>query len=242
MVGEKIYTMADMLWHRSELSPGLICFESLSHSDPPRGEHCNLQSEKHPFVRGPRRYQTDDFLYDQGDITRYVYLLTSGMVRRCRVLANGRRQILSFSLPGDIFSMTLHHQHSASAEAVTNMSVMFVERRKLLSLADSDSGVAQALLEVMMRDHDDMQEHMLSLTRSAESRLARFLLRYSARLQGPPQLSLPMTLRDIADYLGLTLETVSRTLNGMKCSGVIERAGPRQISLRDRSALECLAE
>ena len=119
---------------------------------------------------------------------------------------------------------------------------MFVERRRLLSLADSDVGVAQGLLEVMMHDHDDMQEHVLSITRSAESRLARFLLRYSARLQCPPWLSLPMTLRDIADYLGLTIETVSRTLNGMERSGLIERAGPRQISLRDRSALECLAE
>jgi CRP-like cAMP-binding protein len=239
MVGEKIYTMADMLWHRKALTAGLVCFESLSHSDPTRGEP---QSEKHPFFRGPRRYQADDFLYDQGDITRYVYLLTSGMVRRCRVLANGRRQILSFSLPGDIFSMTLNHRYSASAEAVTNTSVVFVERHRLLSLANSDSGVAQALLEVMMRDHDDMQEHVLSITRSAESRLARFLLRYSARLHCPPQFSLPMTLRDIADYLGLTLETVSRTLNGLKCSGMIERAGPRQISLRDRAALECLAE
>jgi CRP/FNR family nitrogen fixation transcriptional regulator len=164
------------------------------------------------------------------------------MVRRCRVLANGRRQILSFNLPGDIFSMALDHRHSASAEAVTNASVMFVERRRLLSLADSDSGAAQALLGVMMRNHDDMQEHMLSLTRSAESRLARFPLQYSARLQCRPQLSLPMTLRDIADHLELTLETVGRTLNGLKCSGMIERAGPRQISVRDRAALECLGE
>lgn len=148
------------------------------------------------------------------------------MVRRCRVLANGRRQILSFNLPGDIFSMALNHRHSASAEADTNASVMFVERRRLLlSLADSDSGAAQALLGVMMRNHDDMQEHMLSLTRSAESRLARFPLQYSARLQCRPQLSLPMTLRDIADHLELTLETVGRTLNGLKCSGMIERAG-----------------
>lgn len=234
--------MADMLWHRSALSAGQVCFKSLAHSSPTRGEYCNPRSEKSPFFRGSRRYQTDDFLYDQGDITRYVYLLTSGMVRRCRVLANGRRQILSFSLPGDIFSMTLNHRHSASAEAVTNASVMFVERRRLFSLAASDSGVPQALLEVMMHDHDEMQEHMLSITRGAEARLARFLLRYSARLQCPPWLSLPMTLRDIADYLGLTIETVSRTLNGMERSGLIERAGPRQISLRDRSALECLAE
>ena len=241
MVGEKIYTMADG-WHRLALSAGLVCFESLSHSHPTRGEHCNPPSEKPPFFLGSRRYQTDDFLYDQGDITRYVYLLTNGMVRRCRVLANGRRQILSFSLPGEIFSMTLDHRHSASAEAVTNTSVMFIERCRLLSLAGSDSGVAQALLEAMMRDHDDMQEHVLSITRGAEARLARFLLRYGARLQCSCQLNLPMTLRDIADYLGLTIETVSRTLNGMERSGLIERAGPRRISLRDRSALECLAE
>jgi CRP/FNR family nitrogen fixation transcriptional regulator len=177
-------------------------------------------------------------IYGEGEPSEYVYKVISGAVRTYRVLSDGRRQISAFYLPGDVFGLDLAREHAASAEAVAKSKVLFVRRSALLQVAQRNEAVTREIFEVASRELRRAQDHALVLIRSANERIAGFLLEMAQRLPKSEALELPMSRQDIADYLGLIIETVSRTLTQFEENDTIKLIASRRIVLSNRSALK----
>ena len=177
-------------------------------------------------------------LFAEGDDADYFYRVVSGTIRTCKLLSDGRRQIDAFHLAGDIFGMETGEEHRFSAEALGPTKVIAYRRCALETLAQSDPALGNQVVTSMMRSLERAQEHMLLLGRkTAMERVATFLLEMDRRLAKAGIVALPMCRRDIGDYLGLTLETVSRSLSELQSKGVLGLSGARQIVLRDRQRL-----
>jgi CRP/FNR family transcriptional regulator, nitrogen fixation regulation protein len=186
----------------------------------------------------PIRFFRDNIIACEGDSADYLFLLVSGAVRACKTFQNGTRNIVAFYLPGDLLGWSDHKHYSLSIEAVVDTMVVFLKRTTLLSVASRDNRVSKFLLEAAVRDIQGLQDHALLLSRSAKSRVATFLTDYWARLGKPSCLSFSMTYQDIADHLGLTIETLSRTITDLERSGLISRLPPRySLVLRNPSLL-----
>ncbi|TQF29429.1 helix-turn-helix domain-containing protein [Bradyrhizobium sp. UNPA324] len=186
------------------------------------------------------RYRRGTEVFGEGEETEYVYQIISGAVRTYKLLSDGRRQINSFHLPGDMFGLENGAVHRFTAEAVVETRVRITRRRSLLETMQGRESGASSFLGLVTRNLQHAENHMLLLGRkTALERVAAFLLELDQRLGHPRILVLPMSRRDIADYLGLTLETVSRacsTLRGQKMLK-FEGATQRQIVLLDRKGL-----
>lgn len=189
-----------------------------------------------------RNVRKDEEIFAEGDRAAYFYKVVSGAVRTSKLLSDGRRQIDAFHLPGDIFGIESGEEHRFTAEAVQDCQVLPYKRCGLEALAESEAVTSRQIVAAMMRSLERAQEHMLLLGRkSAMEKIATFLLDLSSRLSENGQLDLPMSRIDIADHLGLTIETVSRTLTQLERQHVIELpAHRRSIVLRDRAALRRL--
>jgi CRP/FNR family transcriptional regulator, nitrogen fixation regulation protein len=179
-------------------------------------------------------------IYGENEPADYLYKIVSGTVRTYKVLVDGRRQIGAFHLPGDIFGFETGDEHTFSAEAITDCKIIVIKRSAVLSLAARDNEVAREMWALTARELKRVQEHSLVLIKSAEERVAGFLLEMAARVPTGATVELPMSRQDIADYLGLTIETVSRTLKLLEDAAAIEVAKRRRILLRNRSALRRL--
>ena len=179
-------------------------------------------------------------IYGEGEPADYLYKVMSGAVRIYKVLTDGRRQISAFHLPGDVFGIEPGKQHAWSAEAVGNSSIVLVKRSLVLRAAARDGEVAQALWSLTARELRRAQDHTMLLVKSAQERVAAFLLEMSQLMPGASIMELPMSRQDIADYLGLTIETVSRTLTLLEETATIELVASRRIVLRNRSVLNRL--
>jgi CRP-like cAMP-binding protein len=182
-------------------------------------------------------YSRNTEIFGENEPAGYVYKVVAGAVRTYKVLADGRRQIGAFYLPGDIFGLEAKDTHTFSSEAITDTKILVVKRSALMALAASENEVARQLWSTMGQELRRVQEHTLVLIKTAKERVVSFLLEMIERIPGGSQLELPMTRQDIADYLGLTMETVSRTLADLENSSTIELASARRIVLRDRGAL-----
>jgi CRP-like cAMP-binding protein len=182
-------------------------------------------------------YQRNEEIFGEGEPAEYVYKVLSGSVRTYNLLADGRRQINGFYLPGDVFGLELGPEHCSSTEALADCSILVVKRCTLLKAAERDSEVAYGLLSIAVAELKRSRTHGLLLIKSAQERLAAFLLEMAERLVGKGAVELPMSRQDIADYLGLTIETVSRTLTLFAQSSKIQLIGSRHIMLRNHSAL-----
>jgi CRP-like cAMP-binding protein len=179
-------------------------------------------------------------IYGENEPADYLYKVVSGTVRTYKVLVDGRRQIGAFHLPGDIFGLETGNEHTLSAEAITDCKITVIKRSALMALAARDNEVAREMWALTARELQRVQEHSLVLIKSAEERLAGFLLEMAERVSADGAVELPMSRQDIADYLGLTIETVSRTLKILEDAAAIEVAKRRRILLRNRSALRRL--
>jgi CRP/FNR family nitrogen fixation transcriptional regulator len=178
-------------------------------------------------------------IFGEGEPADYVYKVLSGSVRTYRILSDGRRQITAFHLPGDVFGLESAEDHSCSAEAINQATVLVVKRSTMLATADREPNVARQLWRLTARALRQSQDHSMLLIKSAQERVASFLLEMAGRLSASA-VELPMTRQDIADYLGLTIETVSRTLTQLQGAATIELPASRRIVLRNRSALNRL--
>jgi CRP/FNR family nitrogen fixation transcriptional regulator len=176
-------------------------------------------------------------IYGENEPAEYLYKLVSGSVRTSKMLNDGRRQIGAFYLPGDTFGLEVGSEHALAAEAITDAKVIVVKRSAVEALAARDSEVARQLRAVTGRELQRMQHHTLLLIRSAKERVAGFLLEMAARVKCNDEIELPMSRQDIADYLGLTIETVSRTLRILENSAAIALPNSRRIVLRNHRAL-----
>jgi CRP-like cAMP-binding protein len=179
-------------------------------------------------------------IYGENEPADYLYKVVSGTVRTYKVLVDGRRQIGAFYLPGDMFGLETGNEHAFSAEAISDCKIIVIKRSAVLALAARDNEVARQMWGLTARELHRVQEHSLVLIKSAEERVAGFLLEMAERGAGDGTVELPMSRQDIADYLGLTIETISRTLKHLEDAAAIEMAKRRSILLRNRSALRRL--
>lgn len=182
-------------------------------------------------------------VYGEKEPADYVYQVVSGAVRSYKLLSDGRRQIGAFHLTSDIFGLENSDVHRFTAEAIVDTKLRLIRRRSLETVAGRDVQVANNLLSLTASNLQHAEDHMLLLGRkTALERVAAFLLEMDRRLTAADFLALPMCRRDIADYLGLTLETVSRALSHLHERGILGFVGvsQRQIVLLDRQRLAAL--
>jgi CRP/FNR family nitrogen fixation transcriptional regulator len=186
-------------------------------------------------------YKKDEEVYGEDEPSEYVYQVISGAVCTYKLLSDGRRQIGAFHLAGDVFGLESGAVHRLAAEAIIDTTVRLVKRRSLEQAAGVDVRVARTLWAMTAGDLRHAEDHMLLLGRkTAMERVATFLLEMDRRLAIAGMMALPMCRRDIGDYLGLTLETVSRALSQLQVQGVLGFSGARQIVLRNRQRLRTM--
>jgi CRP-like cAMP-binding protein len=167
----------------------------------------------------------------------------SGTVRVCKLLADGRRHIAAFCFSGDCFGIDDVDHRPYSAEAVENVVVMRYRRSATERLIDHSPALGRFQRDAMLRDLADTRGRTLLLGRlTAPERVAAFLLEMFERRDRTKLVDLPMSRNDVADYLGLTVETVCRVLSGFKREGVIAISYPHRIELLDRDALEAAVD
>ena len=186
------------------------------------------------------KYRRGAEIFGESEPADYVYQVAEGAVRSYKLLSDGRRQIGAFHLVGDIFGLENGPAHRFTAEAIVDTIVRLVKRISLEQVAEADTLVARDLLSMTTSNLQHAENHMLLLGRKTSlERVAAFLLEMDRRLSPAGVMALPMYRRDIADYLGLTLETVSRALSCLHEKGIIDFIGQtqRQIVLRNRSGL-----
>jgi CRP/FNR family nitrogen fixation transcriptional regulator len=189
------------------------------------------------------RYAREEEIFGEGEPAIYIYKVLSGAVRTYRVLRDGRRQIDEFLFAGGYFGIEAGDEHRTSAEAISDCTVLVAHRIHLSDLAAQDSHLARQLLKLTIEGLQRTQDHVVLLGRkTASERVASLLLDLSSRAGDPVTLALPMSRQDMADYLGLTIETVSRTLTQLQADGMIEIPTSRRIVLRDRAGLRDMVE
>ena len=199
----------------------------------PQGGTIELMGALVPFARNAE-------IYGENEPADYLYKVVSGAVRTYKVLVDGRRQIGGFYLPGDMFGFETSGEHAFSAEAITDCKIMVIKRSAVVALAATDGDVARQMWDLTARELQRTQDRILVLIKSAQERVAGFLLEMARRTTVGGAVELPMSRQDIADYLGLTIETVSRTLTQLEKTAAIELPTSRRILLRNRTALNRL--
>jgi CRP/FNR family nitrogen fixation transcriptional regulator len=183
-----------------------------------------------PFLRNAE-------IYGEHEPAEYLYKVLSGTVRTYKVLNDGRRQIGAFYLPGDIFGLEVGADHTFSAEAIVDSRILVIKRSSVISLAARQNDIARQLWTMTATELQRVQDHIMLLIKTAQERVAGFLLEMAKRSPAGNEIDLPMSRQDIADYLGLTIETVSRTLTQLENSAAIAVPSSRRIVLRNRAAL-----
>ena len=192
------------------------------------------------MMGAPISFTRNEEIYGEAEAADYLYKVASGAVRMYKVLNDGRRQIGAFYLPGDMFGFELGDEYASSAEAIGDVTVLVFKRTTVLALAARDGDVARQLWEITANELNRSQKHSLLLILSAQERVASFLLEMVGRSCPSGELELPMSRQDIADYLGLTIETVSRTLTQLESAGAIAVPVARRITLRNSGTLNRL--
>lgn len=192
------------------------------------------------FGASEASFSKDEEIYGEGEQADCIFEVISGAVRSYKVLSDGRRQICAFHLPNDIFGLENGTAYRFTAEAIVETMARVVRRHSLEYVAASDVRVARNLLSMTAKNLLHAEDHMLLLGRKTSlERVAAFLLEMDQRLKSAGMIALPMSRRDIADYLGLTVETVSRALSDLRGRGILDfsETSQRQIVLQDRAQL-----
>ena len=181
-------------------------------------------------------------VFAEGEACEFFYRVVSGTIRTYKLLSDGRRQIDAFHLRGDMFGLEAGELHRFSAEAVDGATVVAFRRSRLDALTHESPAFGGEVMSSMIRNLERAQDHMLLLGRkTAQEKIASFLLDLADRLREDDHVELPMQRTDIADHLGLTIETVSRTLTQFARKGLITVPGSsRSIVLSDRAGLQRL--
>jgi CRP/FNR family transcriptional regulator, nitrogen fixation regulation protein len=198
----------------------------------------SLDLAGHMDIMGaPMSFSRNTEIYGENEPADYLYKVVSGSVRTYKIFDDGRRQIGGFYFPGDMFGLEHGDSHQFSAEAIDNCVVIVVKRSGLVALAERDGDIARQLWSHTAAELQRVRAHMLLLIKSAEQRVACFLIEMANRKSSHEVVELPMSRQDIADYLGLTIETVSRTLTHLEAKAAIALPSSRRILLRNRTAL-----
>ena len=258
--GQAAHDQADVVYARSRVSKPV----SLRHASVracPSGSDCaNCTVRQAAFCAAfsakdlPRlaavvhtgRFAPHQTLFQEGDPASEVFNLLEGTVKLYKSLPDGRTQITGFLSAGDFMGLASDGHYAYSAEAVTKVKVCRFQRRDLLALLRDFPTMVERLLTMTSDELAIAQEQMLLLGRkTAQEKVMSFLLALSRRAQRRGRdgrtLSLPMSRADIADYLGLTIETVSRTMTKLRQRGVIRLPRPQDVVLSANADLDALA-
>lgn len=186
-------------------------------------------------------------IFCEGDESHFVYEIIQGVVRTSKFLSDGRRQVISFGYPGDLIGISHDCRYHSDCDAVSNVKVRVHRKNACNAEADSDPAYCKKLLQQTAAEINSMQEHFMMLGRkSALEKVASFLnvlaQRVGAKEPGQICFDLPMSRMDIGDFLGLTVETVSRAFTRLRKSGVIELPNPHRVCVLQSEALTELAE
>lgn len=204
-----------------------------------RCELCSAFAGSINAVRSP--FAAGEEIFRQGDRADFVYRITSGAAVSYRLLSDGRRQVTEFHVAGDFVGLEAGLEYRTTAEALGVVTAVAVRRACLAELAESNSGLARTLWQLSVRAFQRSEDHALILGRhGATERVAAFLLGYADRVGADGCVDLPMTRQDMADHLGLTIHTVSRTLSQLQAEGLIEARSSRHVRLVRRDRLERL--
>jgi CRP-like cAMP-binding protein len=185
----------------------------------------------------PMKFGAGSEIYGEGEPVEYVYEVAHGAVRTVKVLTDGRRTLGGFYFAGDIFGLEEGDDHSLSAEAIVDTAVRVIKRRTLIRMAGYDRELARQLFVATSREIARVHNHALMLIKTAQERVGSFLLEMGERISVGDLVVLPMSRQDIADFLGVTIETVSRTFTILEGTSAIALPNARAVVLRDRAAL-----
>ena len=184
-------------------------------------------------------------IFAEGDVADHSYKVLKGAVRLSKMMSDGRRQISEFALPGDFFGINWLEEHALTAEALNNVSLICYARGRLDRLCDENRDVRQEIFANLRHDLWAAQNHLVILGRqSALERVASFFVHLAERSRATDRhrIDVPMTRQDIADYLGLTIETVCRMLTKLKNSGIIDIPDRHTIHVRNMAGLKRAAQ
>jgi CRP/FNR family transcriptional regulator, nitrogen fixation regulation protein len=235
-------------YHDGRTVPG-VATHSLDHTVPPLTPRRTVSDplaalESTATTLGVDKEQT---IYTEGDPAEFAYRIVGGCVRMVKLMEDGRRQVTEFLLPGDLLGLDQFDTYDLSAEAVTPVVLRSYRRSSVEGLADRDPAIARRLRALAAAGLRAAWERMTLLGRkTAVERIASFLLEMSGRLPagGTDRLVLPMGRADIADHLGLTMETVCRILSCLRQEGTIatgRSVNGAQVTIRNPPELRALA-
>src|SRR5262245_30159971 len=192
-----------------------------------------LFQNSHAIIGTTSIYQPNEEIYGEGEATEKAYKVLRGVVRTYKLLEDGRRQIAAFYFPGDVFGLELVETYGTTAEAVVTSRVACFQRRLIEVAASRSVDVARELWARTAVNLHHAESHMLLLGRkTALEKVEAFLAEMDERGRRAGHINLPMTRRDITDYLGLTIETVSRALSQMQNQGRLHLTDARTMDLR----------
>jgi CRP-like cAMP-binding protein len=190
------------------------------------------------------RFRRNETVFSDGDPAHHAYKMISGVVRLCKHMPDGRRQIAGFRLPGEFFGLMESGEYRYTAEAVSDIVLSSYPQHQLATLADERPALRRQFVGAVVRHIEEMEEQIVLLGRqTAKERVAAFLVALSKRTGSEDDdiIDVPMSRHDMADFLGLTIETVCRALSDLKRSGDIEAITLHQFRLRGLIALRELA-
>ena len=220
----------------------ILTFETNPSIRPHRCRSANGQSEAQPL--NVMRYRPHEHVFMQGDRLSGIYKVLKGTVICYRLMADGRRHIQSFVSGGEYLAITFADRHDVSAEAITDVEVLCTPRAAFDRHLESDMSFRRGILTMMGTKLRSAREQALLLARkSAMERTASFLIFLDERFRNPKTgyVEIRMSRCDIADYLGLTLETVSRMMNKLKQSGIIDLPQATRFTVCKREQLIAMA-
>ena len=199
------------------------------------------------FDRQPiETFEAGEAIFWEGDAATHVFEVSTGVLRVCRLLSDGRRAITGFLYPGDLVGVSLKDRYLYTAEAVTETKVRRFARGLFQEKINECPALRPQLFARLCDEMAAAQDQLVLLGRkSAEERVSSFLLAIARRLSSDrrttPVVEIPMTRLDMADYLGLTIETVSRTMTSLAARGVIAANGRHAVVVRKLAKLVALA-
>jgi len=192
-------------------------------------------------------HQAGETIVFEGDEAQCVYSLTSGLLRLSKLLPDGRRQIAGFLFPGDFLGITLEEDHAFTAEAIASSTLCKFPRRHFEAFMADHPALERRLYAVAAHELAAARQQLVLLGRkTATEKVVSFLLMLASRCRKEgglaDEVAVPMTRNDIADYLGLRIETVSRELTALKTSRLIQLTGTHALRLLDKPRLRAMAE
>lgn len=195
-----------------------------------------------------QRLRPEQSVFHEGDPAKRVFMVTHGALKLYTLLADGRRQITGFMFPGDFLGVSVDEEYAFTVEALGDTELWWFSRDAFDKFISEHPQVERELYRLAAHELAEAQRQMVLLGRKAAAeRLATFflsLVERAERASGTSETSfdLPMSRMDIADYLGLTKETVSRMLAQLRALGLIRLQAQNRVEVLDRQRLRSMAE